>query len=723
MLSNLTRNTFTAFIIVVFFTCCSRNVDFSKSKTLKLGTYNVINVSGCGDATLLIDELVNEGFDPNTFWKPNEKDVCKDESKKVVFKLNTKASLQNLNIYAKGAGNLKIGIKENELKDFRLQSGWNTLLFKHNTQYVFIELTSGEGLGEIVLEGTYDKPVVVKSPKLVYPKFADFMGVNAFVDDPVGAYAFFDNVREYHELDWHNREKGVYNFNPSFPGFDFDDYYHNFSFSNKLVCPVVQHSPFWLTNEKNTEIKPLAPGANATVPFSYQAHAEMLYRFVKKYDSVDLKYIENWNEPEKWWHGDKAYCSPYEYAAMSSQDWDGNLQKESLSISKAQPNTKLVMAGLSDLKSDYVNALKYWCDKNRGGNIPWSVVNAHVYANDPKEKKSLSPERFELDKKVTDFVLNSKMAMPAAAVWLTEFGYDRISDSPQAVPNIEGYSNDQVQAIWLLRSYLLLATTGLDKAFQYMVRDTKGKGLYMSSGLYNANGSKTVYHDSWFYLFQLRNMLGAYRFVKRIDCGNNDVYLLKFENDEHQIAYAAWAGADTKMTFDIALPLKTTSIKMFRFDFGNKLDTKLETANIKGTFKVSEKPFLLMEEEIIPKMLSKLNLDELMPNFTQGLFDEQANLDPLYDLIAKPNSPVEQKEIVVELKQESDLKYICLFDDQGQSEIEILVEIGGSWVPLTKLKLNLYKKWKTVFVGKKCTGVKIVHLKNTSQIGELVLYK
>lgn len=732
MRSNLTINISVTCLIAVFFTSCGQNVDFAGKKILELRSSNVINESGCGDALLLIDEFQSKSFSPQTIWFPKERSVCADEKSSVVVRLDTVAQVQNVYIYAENSskGILSHLDKEFVPQEIELSSGWNTIALAKKCQYIRVQVNGDAKLGEIAIEGVYVVAVPQKNKTPKRPSFNELMGTNAFVDDPLGALEVVQHVREYHESSWHQKDSLEFNFAPSIPGFEFELYYQNLMRQGMTVVPVMQHSAYWLTGDKNPEVKPMDKKNDTKDPWSYRLHAKLLYEFSKNYKDKGgaLPYLENWNEPEKWWHGNDAYMSPYEYAALSSQDWDAHRDTTQWSIKKASPQTQMVMAGLSDLKSDYVNAMRYWCDQNRGGDIPWKVVNAHVYANDPKAKVALTPERFKLAEKVSDFVSNARVAMPQAQVWLSEFGYDRNGDSPQSVPVVDGYTPEEVQGIWLLRSFLLLSSTGLDKAYQYMIRDTRGKGLYTSSGLYKLGKEKIELAEAWYYLKALRSALGDYHFVKRLAMNDPDLYVFEFENSQHRKAYAAWAGVDTRKTYSQqSLSLKFQDSKNAQvLEFNRTATGQLKPLRSGSSAKIdiSEKPILLLESYAPATARLKIPVTDLLLDGTSlTLFDEQTTHDPLMYTQTKPISLHEQKLTTVKFAKSLKLSYICLFDDQGQSEINIEVLEGDQWVSAYKGKLSLYQKWKGIYVGKTCKGLRITHQGATSKIGELVLYE
>ena len=178
-------------------------------------------------------------------------------------------------------------------------------------------------------------------------------------------------------------------------------------------------------------------------PKLYRAHARWLTHYAVRYAEPDNDYadifeanyamdlapvesfrrrlgyvrdFENQNEPDKTWHDqpwvDKVpvgwdpsevydridllngltrwYMHPYQYAAQLSADYDGHRSDPDFSVAdtdtylglkNADPNTRLVMAGLADLRGKYVNDMLPWFEQYRDGDIPIDVLNFHHYSS------------------------------------------------------------------------------------------------------------------------------------------------------------------------------------------------------------------------------------------------------------------------------------------------------------------------------------------------------
>lgn len=703
-------------------------VDFSNKSIIKVNDWQVINESGCGNSLHLVDEFNASGFTPQSFWRPSEHKVCNGEKYSLIVNFEAKVECQSVYIFSKGFGELVIGqgADQSKANSHTLIYGWNKINVNFSDSFLFLRVLSELDLGALVVEGKYLANPKERIHLVNYPTFNEFIGINALVDDPLGAMDVANHVREYHETVWHQLGETNFNFSPSFSGFEFEPFYKNFGVLGYSITPVVQHSGKWVTGSDNGEAIPCPSNLSTTDPMSYKGHATLLYEILKNFKSkqTPLRYIENWNEPDKSWHGKEAYISPYEYASFSSMDYDGHLNRNLTSIKNGDSTTTLVMAGLTDLRSDYINALKYWCDRNRNGDFPWGVVNVHVYANDPAVKSGITPERFKLQQKVAAFVKSSKLSAPRAQVWLSEFGYDRKDDSPQHVPTIEGYTADEVQAILLLRSFLLLSTTGLDKAYQYMLRDTKGKGTYASSGLYKTENNRNIYLPSWHYLKTLHDVLGNYKFSRRIDTPNKDLYVLEYQN-KGKVGYAIWFGLDIKASIDEKLPLKfKMGQRLTSYEFSNTgKSTKTSLIFNDTKFNITDRPIIILDTLIEEKVSKKLDIADLqITESNKTLLDEISGFDPLYQPAGSPITLHELKTTNISLRTPKFISYLSLFDDQGQSDIVIEAVYNGTSKLIFDGRTSLYKKWKSLRVNTMVDSILISHKTNTSKIGEIVLY-
>jgi hypothetical protein len=220
-------------------------------------------------------------------------------------------------------------------------------------------------------------------------------------------------------------------------GFLTDIFYGNAKTVDTTIVPCLQRSPYWIIGNavNGADTKPqrvnlttgavLSTSADASSPWSYQEHAAFLYQYAARYGSTKvadnklmiandqsrltgsgyIQYIENWNEQDKNWQGRAGYFSPTEYIAMSSADYDAHMGQIPglLSVKRADPNMKLVMAGTADSRVQYIRSMTMWSRWNRnttknpldasGFSFPLDVLNFHHYSNDAGGQSSGSPTK------------------------------------------------------------------------------------------------------------------------------------------------------------------------------------------------------------------------------------------------------------------------------------------------------------------------------------------
>lgn len=400
--------------------------------------------------------------------------------------------------------------------------------------------------------------------------FKNYLGVNAFEWDFVepnksdviserrmSVIDCFGGIRHY--LDWERMEstEGKYTFNPTHAGGAYYDVMYNRLKADDmslLVC--IKNDPRWLidtypADQRGADNTPVNYGADKSNPASYIKQAKMGFQFAARYGSnknidsglvnvntaprwtdddpntvkigLDLvKYIECNNEPDKWWAGKKAQQTPEEYAANLSAFYDGNMGKlgKNVGVKTADPNMKVVMAGLGDAKPEFVVKMIQWCRKNRGlkkdGNVNlcFDVINYHLYPNDAylnggKASTGVAPELSEIGPVADNFLKMAKEYAPGIEVWVTETGYD-VGKTPQAAIAIGKKSSFVTQADWNLRTSLLYARHGISRCMFYMLDDAGGIDnpvQYSSSGFQNDDLSRRPSAD---YMLQAKKLMGNY---------------------------------------------------------------------------------------------------------------------------------------------------------------------------------------------------------------------
>ena len=372
---------------------------------------------------------------------------------------------------------------------------WREFPLRVETRYLRLTLTQPTSLPEIAVYADDAEPVLPKSAPvkrtLPLPTMEQFIGTNAFIDDPLDKLALpVGFVLEYHPWQWDNEGKDKQTrFQPSGAAggsaWFFDDFYAKLKARGVTVSPAIQQNSPHLFPGADLDAKPIGVAPDTEAPASYALHAAHLFQYAARYGQTkvpasllktadtpvrsglnSLRYLENWNEPDKTWRGREGRFTPYELAAMSSADYDGDQGRmgKTYGVHNADPKMRLSIGGLAGIRLEYLRAMKLWADVHRGGDFPADILNLHHYSSDGDDDQGfksmgISPEADKMREKFAAVVAWRDANLPNREVWVTEFGYDTNPKSPLHAPTIGSYSAEEVQAI-LARSQLLRARGG-----------------------------------------------------------------------------------------------------------------------------------------------------------------------------------------------------------------------------------------------------------------------
>ena len=446
-----------------------------------------------------------------------------------------------------------------------------------NIRYLVLNMWSGYP-GEIELYGHYKPATVpVSTPLSKTISFKDELGINAFEWDFESPYdpmkidsASYAGVKNFtgvrHYMDWEKLEsnEGSYTYSPVHSGgWNYDTIYQQCKKDGITVLACLKTIPSWMqatypNGENDAENVPLPYGSDFSNPASYIKQAKMGFQYIARYGSnqnVDpsllsvntqprwnhdqpnevkiglgvIKYIECDNERDKWWKGRRAYQTAYEYAANLSAFYDGNMNTmgAGVGVKNADPTVKIVMGGLAAPDPSYVRGMIEWCKIHRGYkadgsvNLCWDIINYHLYSNNAQSSqggnatRGAAPEKSEAAIVARAF---RQLAHDEAAdmpVWITELGFDENQGSPLKAIAIGNKTVLETQADWNLRSALLYAREGIEKAFFYQLYDDNpNSGIQFGSmGFLNSNRSRKPGAD---YFVQANKLIGNYTYVETL---------------------------------------------------------------------------------------------------------------------------------------------------------------------------------------------------------------
>ena len=532
---------------------------------------------------------------------------------------------------------------------------WTGFEMDQETQYINFSFNTNQAPSEIIIYGYKVKDVeniIPERAPQTFKKLTKFVGMNAFVNDADDINRAVTYIREYHPWLWTTVPKGAETeIAPSLSlnaMWDFDDYYTRMHKYGINVCPTIS------THSKRT---PKDNTCDSNDPANYLSYATMLFQYVARYGSnknIDpsliqvaegqekkiglgvLDSLEPLNEPDGTWLGREQYFTPFEMAAFLSICYDGHEGKfKNCGVKQADPNFLMSMSGGAGLSYSRLRAVEFWCKYNRkDGKLPFDVINAHCYCGKKLDEKGVaelvdvnivdrgdqganifvgvSPEEGNIVGNFDRIRDWRDRYYPNLEIWLTEFGWDtnqsyKTSTSAHAYAE---YTGRQVQAMWLVREYLLLSSIGVDRAAMYMSRDCGPEetavGKYGSSGLVRfpieitpnnvIQGNKK---DSFYYIYTLKEMLKDCTFAGEVESTNANVKIFKYVTDEGKAKYAVWCTTSngTKIPGYI-LPVGEGdySLVQFAFEAYKGKWSDLENNGGKVTVNVSECPIFVVEK-------------------------------------------------------------------------------------------------------------------------------
>jgi len=370
-----------------------------------------------------------------------------------------------------------------------------------------------------------DSTVVVIPVDTVSLALKQRIGTNTFPWVPLSKLSPFGTVRVYFAAHWGWRPGGLA-IQPMHQAetqetHGMDEYLERCKSANITPLMCIHQTPEWYSptgrQDGGSDIAPNKPGTIRTDPKSYSDYAAFLWQVTARYGRkawpesalrVDrtprwsgdilndkksglglLKYIECWNETDKWWKiGTPEYFTPPEAAALMSACFDA--------IKEADPSMQVVMPGLTDFNMDYLRQMDAWFTVNRPKkDWPCDIMNFHHYSHLGNKKGQFPPYWFDSGACAPDKDQNFSTVAEVVAfanalgkkVWITEFGCDT---RPPSWMHVQG--GEQAQGALLTATYKAYFDAGIERCYMFNSVDEYGIGLYQSSGILSseANGFK-----------------------------------------------------------------------------------------------------------------------------------------------------------------------------------------------------------------------------------------
>jgi hypothetical protein len=268
-------------------------------------------------------------------------------------------------------------------------------------------------------------------------------------------------------------------------------------------------------------------------------------------------------------------------------------------VREGNPKLKIATCNIETGKSE-----RYWkgTDCLTGFEELYDVIRIHRYAI--AEQWPVWRRTYPEDPKVPflshiqDLLDWRDKNAPGKPVWVSEFGWDASSKEPDPKGEWAKWkdSTDEEQAQWMVRSYLLFAEMGVDKAFAYFFNDKDEAKLHHASGITRNYEPKPAYHAiAW----MLQSLVGN-RFKKVIRKSLDEGYVYEFspEKTGHYPVWAAWHPTKDGQQ----MKLKTGNRKFLRaermpFTKGDAEPVKYAVEDNTITFTAGVRPIFLWFDE------------------------------------------------------------------------------------------------------------------------------
>lgn len=361
------------------------------------------------------------------------------------------------------------------------------------------------------------------------PLMRDFIGINghtiSFKPDlyqPVCGL-----VRDYHPVEWDLGKDSAKL--PGFPlaknGVDWNQVYGSWRAKDWNIDVCLVFESLKQADWKNLETDAMAYGQAFAHEFGPSGKRKLV-------DSVEIG-----NEPGKW----------------SDVDYTRMFKAMAAGVRAGDPKLKIVTCNLTTGKSgDYEKSV----DCVAGCPELFDVLNVHSYAQLegwPTWRRSF-PEDPKLPHYLQDVEALCKWRdahAPGKPVWLTEFGYDSSTKSPEPTGDFAKWIgvNDTQQAQWLVRSLLVFSAMPVQRAYIFYFNDEDQPGLHASAGITRHFQPKPSYYA----LTHLQRVLGGYHFQTIVTNEAGHLRVQEYRNDSKKIIWVVWSPTGDGRSFTTTL--------------------------------------------------------------------------------------------------------------------------------------------------------------------------
>jgi hypothetical protein len=529
---------------------------------------------------------------------------------RIVVDLRIPYKLSEIYLYDRSSQSDTVWIYTGDMNNWKLKAtiltrddvnarGWRKFAVEDSTQFIQFRFNSPQAnISEAVLYGC---PLQAVPPapvtgytgtRLARKPMKEFLGVNMYNEIPLEWLEPFKWVRMYTIADlfdadtvnaYPNNKISITRLGYLYQGQYFRHYADDMGAQDKKMWYSVRGVPVWMAKkglgDKDRPVTRL--GMDSEDPLSYGRHAYMMWTLAAVFGKtpVDTSLLniadmikvsgkgtmttyENGNEEDAWWVGNK-FCTPMEYFAQSSADYDGHMHKlgNRHGIANADSNSKLIMSGTVGLDTNRVRVLDFLCRTQRPDKkFLWEGgIQYHHYSNTVSASMmplrwrgpthGITPEEDSLRKRLAKVRDYTYRLQPNVECILGEYGFDKNQQSGQSTPIVPGYSAAQSQGIMLVRSINAVAFSGFDKLILYWMKDQEPETspyIYLTSGLVYQSLDGTVKpYPAWFHVNTFMHHLADY-VPESIVSEKGNVWIYRYRHQTQKDSFALLVYAPTR---------------------------------------------------------------------------------------------------------------------------------------------------------------------------------
>ncbi len=288
--------------------------------------------------------------------------------------------------------------------------------------------------------------------------------------------------------------------------------------------------------------------------------------------------IEIGNEPGLW--DDASYRTMFENMARG--------------VRRGDPKMKIATCAVVDGPSHrYAKSLECF----KGLDDLYDVISFHCYAEVegwPTWRRSYPEDpKIKFLSEIKGIMQWRDRNAPSKPVWLTEFGWDASTKPAPPTGDFARWegSTETQQAQWLVRSFLVFARLGLDRAYVFFYDDKDEPHVHGSSGITRDFKPKPAFHA----LAHLYSTLGAFRFERALEERQGELYAYDFRSADNPkvVVRVVWSPTGSGRKFDatIAAPRgKITSVERMPLREGAPEAVTYRQSGDRLTIEVTESP-------------------------------------------------------------------------------------------------------------------------------------